>query len=242
MKEWFYGPTGHPGLRTTIEDAEEVFLSMDTNCLPFLYHTVKYPDTWLNRLYVSLHPRFPAWLKARARPPLTADYVRMLAARHLSVLARDRSYSPEELKRLLRETEEERLREQLFLALDRLHVHWSDQRSDLSREEFYTLMLEDPMFRLRLQAAIRLTQGRPASTNGIPVLLTAITNRALMTKTYPQPTGALGVGAFHSVPDQAFIWQDKARLALSDVAPDLALAHPVVTNVAHAEAGPEPAR
>ena len=230
-EEWFYGENQHCGRADTIENAQHAFQEMGTNCLPFLYRNLCRKESLLNRFYVYLHPKFPASLKTKARPPLALSYVQMVTVHHLGLLARDQAFDPEELMRIMRGSPDPELRRSILRVVDRLVTNLTIEGGGEDPRQFvpfYLDLLDDSFFPVQFQAAVRLSQLDPSLTNGIPWLLIATTNRTLMVEHYPQPSNVLSLGVGRQTSDQALIQQWRAHDALSVVSPELAKAHPVV--------------
>src|SRR5690348_1407228 len=80
VQEWFYGPTGHPGLQTTMNAARVAFNAMGTNCVPYLLDEVRRPETIRRKFYCWVYPKLPSLLTSKLTPPpLRPYYTQMIA-------------------------------------------------------------------------------------------------------------------------------------------------------------------
>ena len=91
------------------------------------------------------------------------------------------------------------------------------------KRAFFSQLLGDSEFSIRLEAAILLSRIDSSVTNGIPVLLNAVTNRSLVASTF---TSFLPPGFLDQV-KIIKIKQEEAHEALKRVSPSLARSYQI---------------
>jgi hypothetical protein len=153
-------------------------------------------------------------------PPIRASYISMIAAMHLREMEREGTLSslPDELIAIVPRLTDDNIRHSVFLMTIILAVRLDDIEQ---RRGFFLSFLDDPDFRIRLKSAVMLSRVDASLTNGVPILLQAVTNNSFMASTFP------AIAGLPQLPNQARIEQRTAHEALNKVAPELAEQHPV---------------
>ena len=226
-EQWFYGERGHPGIKETMDAAEDAFAAMEEECIPYLIQKLRSKDTKLDELWRGFHPKLPKAAQARFRAPVTADYVQMVSLRYLSRFGAD-ELTPfwAELKAAVMDMPNADRRWEALQFMQTVAV-WQE---DGEKVAFFVELLEDPDFRIRMRAAVMLSRIDPTLAQGFPILIEASTNRARMAQLFPQFGGGriLNGGLGLPWPDQARFKQREAHQALAKVSPKLAEQFPVV--------------
>jgi len=177
VDHWFYGEQHHCGLKTTFDSAKVAFREMGTNCLPFLLHNLKKRETGVGNWYTTLFPSLPVWLRSRLRPPQGAGYIKRVTLLHLSFLQ-------DKLKPVAADLME--IRPAIRDANSRRHAFWlvlpfaRESEAQEPIREFLRSALSDSESDIQLEAAIALAEVDSTVTNGLPVLLNAVTNGDLV--------------------------------------------------------------
>ena len=210
--EWFFGVDGHPGREETINAAREAFDAMGTNCVPCLLDRVRRRETVWKKFYCWIYPSFPSMLRSKLRPPLRPYYTQKIALWHLEQMKPKLDYAASDLMAIVPEIADDKTREQAYFTVESLAERIHDVRK---KKAYFLGFLGDPDFRIQLRSAIMLARLDSSLTNGIPILINAVTNKSLMNSTFP-PTIQRGI------PSQAPIMQRMAYEALSTVVPSLA--------------------
>ena len=186
VDEWFFGDSGHPGLATTINDASVVFAAMGTNCVPYLLNQAQYRESFANKLLRRFYPSLPSWVQAKLRPPQPAFYVRMIAWSHLRDLAPSTlDHFDTELMAIVPKITDDDARWNAYSVVKRVAIRLDDVEK---KKVYFSSLLDDPDFRIQLESAVMLSRIDSSLTNGISILLTAVTNRNLMDSSFPPPT------------------------------------------------------
>lgn len=176
-EEWFFGPTGHPGLETTIKAARPAFQAMGTNCVPFLLEKAKTRETAFNRSYCWLHSKLPWRMQAKAGPALRATYIQMIAYMHLRSLEQKAEFMADEILASVKLIEDDRTRWRAFESTKPL----AERMGDLEKKKAYFLFfLNDSNFEIQLDSAVMLSRLDNKLTNGVPILAMAMTNTAFL--------------------------------------------------------------
>ncbi len=212
-KEWFYGPNRPQEQWKTFSEAATAFEAMGTNCIPHLIDLATTTDSPFNRLYCEIHPHFPSSLRRVLPPALRASQIQKLAIDHI------RSFSRSELRpftsslaEIVSRIGDNEVREDFHrnvvkdLALGRSNGE--------ANTNYFLTLLDDSNWKLRHDAAVTLSIVDKSITNGIPTLITIITNRALVDSLFAVPKDLSS-----SVAD---FYQENAYHALNRVSPDIA--------------------
>lgn len=216
VQEWFYGSNGHCGRENTIESAKLAFTQLGTNCVPFLLENLRRRESSLKVFYVNLFSKLPNSVKSKLKPPLKVSYIQMITFVHLRELLPGLDSVADELMEILPTIEDTKARSHGFrLVVGPLAIRHS---SIEKRRDFFSTFLRDPSFEIQLEAAILLSQVDNSVTNGIPILLNAITNRNIVTTTV-RSAGSWPSGMLQ---DQVKYKQRRARTALRNVSPSIA--------------------
>ena len=219
VDQWFYGDEHRCGLDTTIEKATVAFNEMGTNCLPFLLQNLRRRETGLATWYDHIFPRLPIWLQSRLRPAESVGYIKQVTVLHLSFLQPHLKSVAADLMDIVPRIRDAQARDHAFRVV--LPLAREPAARDRSRELLRS-MLKDSEFRIQLEAAIALADVDAGLTNGVPVLLNAVTNAALVASQsvlrlwpngppVPMPRGVSATPGRH--------YQQKALDALRTVAP-----------------------
>lgn len=209
---WFFGEDGHPGREKTMNAARVAFDAMGTNCVPFLLDKVRRGETGFKKFYWWVYPKFPSMLRSKLRPPLSPYYTHKIALWHLQQMLPKLDYVASDLMAIVPGIADDITREQAYDTVERL----AEKMDDVEKKKVYFMaLLGDPDFSIQLKSAVILSRLDGSLTNGIPILINAVTNKSLMNSTFP-PQGP------GWMPSQAPIRQRTAYEALSRVAPLLA--------------------
>lgn len=224
VEEWFYGEKGHSGTRAPRDAVAAAFEKMGPNCVPFLIQNLRKKDTRFGKFYEKHYSKFPNFWQSRTRPPESASYIQMITFIHLRKLPAS-AVDPHALE-LMAVFPEIQDPDRRFQSLDTVQTV-ALRREPHEKIAFFSGLLEDSDFRLRLQAAVMLSRIDKTLTNGVPILIEGSTNRALMTSSFPQRREWLSPGRLPVNPDQAMIHQEAAHRELMRISPALAEKHPV---------------
>ena len=218
--EWFYGEYGHPGKMATHQKAKTAFRAMGSNGVPYLIGRAQIRERAISRTYENIYPRLPKVFRQTLRPPLKASYVQSIALSHLSALPSSQlaPYAQQVIELFPIFTDKRN--RQMGFNLARKLVNRSGSIS--LQTNFYLSLLNESDFRLRLDAAVQLSQADPTLTNGLPTLVTALTNKSLLRKSYLMPKSALSGRSAVSQDPEVWNARKRAHQALISVAPELA--------------------
>jgi hypothetical protein len=212
VQEWFFGADGHPGRPATMKAAGVAFEAMGTNCVPFLLDRLRSHESGSNRFYGLIYPGFPSFLKSRWPRPLAPYYSHKLALWHLRNMMPKLAFAASDLMEIVPGISDDQTREQAYDMVEHLAI----RLDDVGKKRAYLVgFLVDPNFALQLKAAIMLSRVDRSFTDGIPILINAVTNTSLMDSTFRSPYPGLA-------PDQTPFMRRTAFEALKQIAPLLA--------------------
>jgi hypothetical protein len=213
VEEWFYGPDHHCG--KNIESAQLAFARMGTNCVPFLLQNLRQRESKFGKLYIKVFPVLPGFVRSKLRQPLEISYIQSVTFLHLRVLPPSLDYVAEELMEILPKIKDGETRREGLGVVEPLAIRLANSGK---KRAFFSQLLGDSDFSIRLEAAVLLSRIDGSVTNGIPILLNAVTNRSLMASTFVLPPG---------FSDQVKIKQEEAHEALKRVSPSLARSYQI---------------
>lgn len=224
VEEWFYGEKGHFGSQKTRQVAEAVFEDMGPDCVPFLIQNLRKRETWVSESYRNIHSKLPDFIQTRTRPPRAVSYLQTVTLSHLRKLPDSAlDFHAPELMAAALGIQDPNTRYQGFYVIQYVALRGDPHE----KTAFFAALLKDPDFRLQFQAAVMLAGIDKTFTDGIPILIEGVTNRTLMTSSFPQPNFAFMQRRPPVIPDQAMILQKAAHIALARVSPALAEKHAV---------------
>jgi hypothetical protein len=209
---WFFGPDGHPGKETTMNAARVAYDAMGTNCVPYLLDTLRKRGGAFHGFYCRLYPNLPAIIKSRLKPPLKPYYAQMIALWHLRNLSEKLDYAASDLMTIVPRLSDDNTRRQAYDVVERLAVRLNDAEK---KKAYFRALIGDPNFRIQLRAAITLSDLDSSLTNGVPILINAITNKSLVDSNFDVPS------AFGNFNQTAYM-QRMAYESLTKVAPSTA--------------------
>lgn len=192
--------------------ADLVFDAMGTNCIPFLLNEVRRKESGFNKVYGWFYSMFPSILQSKLRPPLSPYYTQRIALSHLQHMLRKLDYVASDLMAIVPGIADDITREQAYDTVEILAVRLDDVER---KKTYFVAFLRDADFHIQLKSAVMLSRVDSSVTNGIPILINAVTNKSLMNSTFP----TRGPGW---IPNQALMRQKMAYESLRKVAPLLA--------------------
>lgn len=178
VAEWFYGENGDPCEVITLRNATIAFKATGTNSIPFLINVMKTPQSRMARLYSKIHPRLPASIKGRVRPPVSVYSIQSAAFMILRGLP-DTYLDPfvVDLMSIVPKLDDGSIRQLGCLVIKKAATRCGDSGKKI---DYFTTLISDPSFKIRLNAAIVLSRVDNTITNGIPTLASAVTNKHLL--------------------------------------------------------------
>jgi hypothetical protein len=212
VEVWFFGPDGHPGKETTMNAARVAFDAMGTNCVPYLLDTLRKRESAFHRFYCWVYPNLPAVIKSKLKPPLKPYYTHAIALWHLRKMGEKLDYAANDLMTIVPALSDDNTRRNASSLTEGLVVRLKDAGK---KNAYFTGLLGDSDFRIQLNSAITLSEVDDSVTNGIPILINAITNSSLVDSTVKSP---LASGKF----SETAMLQRRAYKALTKVAPSIA--------------------
>src|SRR5689334_7291807 len=215
-EQWFHGDGGHPGLQTTMEAAEKAFAAMGTNCIPFLLAKARTRDSALERFRAWLYPKLPRPLRPK-RSTLAASYIQMIAYRHLRKGLERSSFMAEEILASIPNISDDIVRSMAFEMTKDVALRTGNIEQ---KTAYFSAFLHDRYFIVQLKSAVHLATVDPRLTNGLPILVNAVTNGTLVAQAIAgRVSGGLPPSFARELARRT---QEEAREALEKVAPDLA--------------------
>ena len=235
-EQWFYGDGGHPGYAKAMKNADIAFEAMGTNCIPFLLDKARVGDTSFNRFYCWVFPKLPSRLQDKMKAPVVGSYVQLIAIAHLNHLEEmvNYDYMADDLMNLTTEMSDVSNRRSAYFLAERSAIRLDDVGR---KRDYFISFLDDPDFKIQLEAAITLSRIDRTFTNSIPILIAAVTNMTLVRSAYAQSISNPGfrqmrltnpallpsaLAPFASRFDLVTPLQNRALGALSLIAPDIA--------------------
>jgi hypothetical protein len=185
---------------------------MGTNCVPYLLDTLRKRESAFHKFYCWVYPNLPAIIKSRLKPPLRPYYTHMIVLWHLRNMAEKLDYAASDLMTIVPRLSDDNIRRQAYDIVEGLAVRLNDAGK---KRAYFTTLLADPDFRIQLNSAITLSKLDSSQTNGVPILINALTNQSLVDSSFAVPAGA------GSMSQTAFM-QRMAYEALTKVAPSTA--------------------
>ena len=177
-EEWFYGEDRRLGGPKDTKAIERAFVAMGTNGIPYLIEQARGTETPFNKIYCKIRPKLPAILKNKIWPAIPASYSQQIAFSHL------KKFDPHllgpyvfDLMEIVPSIKRNLTRAHAFRVIEKPVL----KSGDKGRITNYLLSFsDDPYFRLRLDAMIRLAWVDNTVTNGIPTLTAVLVNRSLV--------------------------------------------------------------
>jgi hypothetical protein len=199
--------------------AQVAFDAMGTNCVPYLVDKVRTEETIVHRAYSKICSKLPSMAQKILKRPSNPSDDQKIALWHLRNMVSRLDYMASDLMAIVPRIRDDRVREQAYDTIDHLAVRLRDVEK---KKAYFLSFLGDRDFRIQLNSAIMLSRVDRSCTSGIPILISALTNKSLMDSTFRDPFSAYRPVSGGPMTSQVSFRQKAAFEALSTVAPLLA--------------------
>ena len=216
LDEWFYGNS----LSTPLTERTIAIKTMGPNAIPYLAQKLAKRDSYWDKFLHQLYTKLPAEMRVRIRRPQPASEVNGQALFFLSQLNDHLHPFSEELLEVVFEMSSPSLQRGAYSIFEPLTANLASHEQSIA---FYKKGLQHPDFWFQLNAAIRLSEISPKTTEGIPFLKTALEDSTLLSTTYDRTPPPPSRPDYWTKKKQQKILDSLIRVSPADAAPYLHL-------------------